>query len=161
MLCYKSTPNRLPAYDDLNSEPDEKLASIDYSMVGRLTLNEREQIASTMLAIHNRDRPMVVKKYKDAGYSSGWRLGGEHSDEIIYRIASLQMDRIDLSPVTVDGQKWNMIQVLSKSAERSVPDWVEQMKRIGGLLIGVASQSWRPISLSREWHSMAKECMNG
>ena len=42
----------------------------------------------------------------------------------------------------------------------SVPDWVEQSRRLGGLLIGVASQSGRPISLAQEWAPIAAELLN-
>ena len=54
---------------------------------------------------------------------------------------------------------WPVLKLLSKSMEFEVPNWIQQMKRIGGLLIGVASQAGRPISLSKEWYPIAKQCM--
>lgn len=43
--------------------------------------------------------------------------------------------------------------------EHSVPDWVEQARRLGGLLIGVGSQAGRPISLAAEWRPIAEEVL--
>jgi aarF domain-containing kinase len=140
--------------------PDGRLGLIDYGMVGRLTHHEREQIASTMLAIQDGDKEVVVRNYLDSGYRAGWITGGDHSEDVIYRFVTLQLDRIDLSPVNVNGEQWSIIKLLSKSIERgATTGWIDQMKRIGGLLIGVASQAGRPISLSREWYSIATKVM--
>ena len=40
-----------------------------------------------------------------------------------------------------------------------MPDWVEQARRLGGLLIGVGSQAGRPISLAHEWAPIAEEVL--
>ena len=48
---------------------------------------------------------------------------------------------------------------LHLQVELCVPDWVEQGRRLGGLLIGVGSQAGRPISLAREWAPIAEEVL--
>lgn len=40
-----------------------------------------------------------------------------------------------------------------------MPDWIEQSRRLGGLLIGVASQAGRPISLAKEWEPIARHLL--
>ena len=51
------------------------------------------------------------------------------------------------------------MQMLQSTLEHSVPDWVEQARRLGGLLIGVSSQAGRPISLAAEWRPIAEEVL--
>jgi hypothetical protein len=158
--------HNLPIVRTLNPDPgnviimsDGRVALIDYGMVGRLTKEQRELIASTVLAFAEKDKKTVVRNYLDSGYRAGWIHGGNHSDDIIYRFASFHLDRIDLSPVTVDGVDMDILKLLGKSIERATPDWIQQMRRIGGLLIGVSSQAGRPISLSQEWRSIARQSM--
>ena len=43
--------------------------------------------------------------------------------------------------------------------EHAVPDWVEQGRRLGGLLIGVGSRASRLISLAHEWLPIAEELL--
>ena len=50
-----------------------------------------------------------------------------------------------------------LMTLLQTTIEHSVPDWVEQARRLGGLLIGVSSQAGRPISLAHEWKPIAEE----
>ena len=56
-------------------------------------------------------------------------------------------------------QTMPVIKVLQSTIEQSVPDWVEQGRRLGGLLIGVGSQTARPISLASEWAPIAREAL--
>ena len=139
---------------------DGRLALLDYGMVGRLSTEQRKLVASTVLAFQSgakKKKEAVARIYYDSGYRAGWINGDDHSPEIIYRFASFHLDRMDLSPVVLgNGERWNILKLLGKSVERSTPDWIEQMKRIGGLLIGVSSQAGRLISLSREWQLLAK-----
>ena len=51
--------------------------------------------------------------------------------------------------------------LLQQTIEHSVPDWVEQARRLGGLLIGVGSQAGRPLSLAAEWAPIAEEVLEG
>jgi aarF domain-containing kinase len=53
-----------------------------------------------------------------------------------------------------------IIKLLQSTVELSVPDWVEQARRLGGLLIGVSSQTARPISLAREWSPIAERVLS-
>ena len=145
--------------------PDGRIGLIDYGMVGRLNEDEQELIASTVLAFTTGDDDTVIRNYLDTGYRIGWSSTSEefegdhtnHPDNIIHRCARFHLDRIDLSPVTMNDRTIPVFQLLQKSIERAVPDWIEQMKRIGGLLMGVASQAGRPISLSKEWTPIARQ----
>jgi len=40
-----------------------------------------------------------------------------------------------------------------------VPEWVEQSRRLGGLLIGVSTSCGRPISLAKEWEPIARRLL--
>ena len=51
------------------------------------------------------------------------------------------------------------LQVLRQTLEHSVPDWIEQARRLGGLLIGVGSQAGRPLSLAHEWRPICEEVL--
>ena len=53
-----------------------------------------------------------------------------------------------------------IIKLLQSTVELSVPDWVEQARRLGGLLIGVGSQTARPISLAKEWSPIAERVLS-
>ena len=52
-----------------------------------------------------------------------------------------------------------VLSMFQSTIEHSVPDWVEQARRLGGLLIGVGSQTARPISLAQEWSSIAEQAL--
>ena len=52
-----------------------------------------------------------------------------------------------------------VMRLLHSTIEHSVPDWIEQARRLGGLLIGVGSQAGRPISLAHEWAPIAQEVL--
>ncbi|CAB9512182.1 ABC1 family protein MCP2 [Seminavis robusta] len=53
----------------------------------------------------------------------------------------------------------NVLTVLETTIEQSVPDWVEQGRRLAGLLCGVSLQAGRPLSLAKEWHAIAEDVM--
>ena len=40
-----------------------------------------------------------------------------------------------------------------------MPEWVEQSRRLGGLLIGVSTSCGRPISLAKEWEPIARRLL--
>ena len=52
-----------------------------------------------------------------------------------------------------------VLQLFQSTIELAVPDWIEQARRLGGLLIGVGSQAARPISLAAEWAPIAEEVL--
>ena len=110
-------------------------------------------------------RCQVARLYWSNGYRACWHSGTPHSLEAVYRFATFHLNKIDLSPVpvpvTIDGkgevmQNIPVMTLLKSTIELSVPDWVEQGRRLGGLLIGVASQTARPLSLAQEWAPIAK-----
>ena len=161
---------------------DGRLGLIDYGMVGRLSQAERATLAKVVLALGKGDlgKREVYDLYRSDGYRAGWhsgkRMGQPHGVSAVHRFATFHLDRIDLSPVQVDDlpgsgqaapsgatqqatQTMPVIKVLQSTIEQSVPDWVEQGRRLGGLLIGVGSQTARPISLASEWAPIAREAL--
>lgn len=144
--------------------PDGRLGLIDYGMVGRLSAAERAAVARVVRGLHARDAAAVVREYSDAGYRACWHSGEPHGAEVIYRLATFHLDRIDLSPVAVSGARGGrlpVLRLLQSTIELAVPDWIEQARRLGGLLIGVGSQTGRPLSLAAEWASIAEEVLEG
>jgi hypothetical protein len=53
----------------------------------------------------------------------------------------------------------SIMRVLHGTVETSVPDWVEQSRRLGGLLIGVSNQAGRPMSLANAWAPLARQLL--
>ena len=53
----------------------------------------------------------------------------------------------------------SIMRVLHNTVETSVPDWVEQSRRLGGLLIGVSNQAGRPMSLANAWAPLARQLL--
>ena len=144
--------------------PDGRLGLIDYGMVGRLSAAERAAVARVVRGLHARDAAAVVREYRDAGYRACWHSGEPHGAEVIYRLATFHLDRIDLSPVAVSGARGGtlpVLRLLQSTIEHAVPDWIEQARRLGGLLIGVGSQAGRPLSLAAEWAPIAEEVLEG
>lgn len=103
----------------------------------------------------------MVGEYDRAGYRACWHSGERHDDEVVLRLATFHLDRINLAPVRArpNGEPMGVMTVLRSTIEHSVPDWIEQARRLGGLLIGVGSQAGRPISLSQEWAPIAREVL--
>ena len=144
--------------------PDGRLGLIDYGMVGRLSTAERTAVARVVRGLHARDAAAVVREYNDAGYRACWHSGEPHGAAVTYRLATFHLDRIDLSPVVVSvarGGTMPVLRLLQSTIEHAVPDWIEQARRLGGLLIGVGSQAGRPLSLAAEWAPIAEEVLKG
>jgi len=141
--------------------PDGRVGLLDYGMVGRLEPEEREAIAKTVVALSSSDKAGAARTYREAGYRATWKGGNAHDDDnLLHRFATFHLDKIDLSKVTLDsGEKVDIMDVFRTAREVSVPSWVEQGRRLGGLLQGVSAQSARPISLSREWQPIAREAL--
>jgi aarF domain-containing kinase len=141
-------------------QADGTLGLIDYGMVGRLSLEDRLQVAQVVVALAERDVAGVARLYAEAGYDATTYTQKPHNAAIVHRIATFHLDRIDLSRVdTGEGGLQPIIAVLQNTLEHQVPDWVEQSRRLGGLLIGVANQSGRPISLAKEWAPTARQLL--
>jgi hypothetical protein len=58
-----------------------------------------------------------------------------------------------------NGDKMEIMDLFRTTRERVVPSWVEEGRRLGGLLMGVSVQAARPISLSKEWMPIAKQAL--
>jgi hypothetical protein len=69
---------------------------------------------------------------------------------VLHRFATFHFDRFDLSPVKNNGTMIDMMEILKSTQETSIPMWVEEGRRLNGLLLGVAFQAQRPVSLARE-----------
>lgn len=142
-----------------------QLGLIDYGMCGRLGTEERQAISRVVLGLASGDEAAVVDEYTRAGYRACWMSSGEvHAAATVHRLATFHLDRIDLSPVRAkgpDAPPMPIMTVLHSTIEHAVPDWVEQARRLGGLLIGVGSQAGRPISLAHEWAPIAREVLGG
>ena len=159
---------------------DGRLGLIDYGMVGRLGPEERRKVARVTCALAaggDEGKAAVVKEYIDSGYRACWHSGEPHGPDAIYRFATFHLDRINLAPVRVSrassvdagkavgeaaggtSQMMPVMTLFRSTLEHAVPDWVEQGRRLGGLLIGVGSQAGRPISLAHEWLPIAEELL--
>lgn len=103
----------------------------------------------------------MVGEYQRAGYRACWHSGEPHRSETVHRLATFHLDRIDLAPLAAraDAPAMPVMTVLRSTVEHAVPDWIEQARRLGGLLIGVGSQAGRPISLAHEWTPIAREVL--
>lgn len=146
---------------------DGRLGLIDYGMVGRLKPAERVAIAKVVVALAEGGeaaKQEVAEIYWAAGYQACWHSGEPHGVDAVHRFATFHLDRIDLSPVRVsathaEGKTMPIVDLLQSTIEHCVPDWVEQARRLGGLLIGVGSQTARPISLAHEWLPIAQRVL--
>lgn len=140
--------------------PDGRLGLLDYGMVGRLSTDDRETIAKTVVALARKDKKETARIYRDAGYRATWKKGDVIDDNAIHRFATFHLDKVDLSPITLqDGEKMEIMELFRTLRERAVPSWVEEGRRLGGLLIGVSVQAMRPISLSKDWEPIAKQAL--
>jgi hypothetical protein len=141
--------------------PDGRLGLLDYGMVGRVSDDERMSIARTVVALSRNNRTETARIYQESGYRSSWTDGEITDENVIHRFATFHLDKVDLSPLyMVNGkEKINILTILKSTKERSVPDWINQARRLSGLLIGVSSQAARPVSLATEWKSIASEAI--
>lgn len=144
--------------------PDGRLGLLDYGMVGRLDEEDRMNIAKTVVALSRKDKEEVARIYTDAGYRASWKEGNVTDANIIHRFASFHFDRIDLSNIQLKSESENgkaksvgVMDILRTTRERSIPFWIEDGRRLGGLLMGTASQAARPISLANEWRQIATQ----
>jgi len=147
--------------------PDGRLGLLDYGMVGRLVDADRKTIANLIIALSKKDRNKVVQIYKEGGYKAILmkKLGSSEivDDNLLHRFATWHFDRLDLSPVTLANTKEKKdIMVIMRSGVREevIPDWIEQGRRLTGLLMGVSAQAARPISISKQWKHIAEEVIS-
>jgi len=131
-----------------------------------MSLADRLTVAKVVVALSEGNVEEVARLYKDAGFRATTHSGVEWPPAVVHRIATFHLDRLDLSSVNVaqpqpaqPREMRKIMKVLTNTIETSVPDWVEQSRRLGGLLIGVASQAGRPISLAKEWEPIARKLL--
>mmetsp|Transcript_10745 Transcript_10745/g.30207 ORF Transcript_10745/g.30207 Transcript_10745/m.30207 type:complete len:679 (-) Transcript_10745:62-2098(-) len=140
---------------------DGRLALLDYGMVGKLSQSDRQAVAETIVALSKRDKAETARVYRENGYRAAFRDGTREADDAtLHRFASFHLDRIDLSPLTLDsGETVDTLELLRSTREKAVPKFVEEGRRLGGLLMGVSAQAARPISLSKEWLPIAERVL--
>ena len=140
---------------------DGRLGLLDYGMVGKLSSSERQAVAKTIVALSKRDKAETARIYRENGYKAAFRDGKREADDaILHRFATFHLDRIDLSPLTLDsGETVDTLELLRSTREKGVPKFVEEGRRLGGLLMGVSAQAARPISLSKEWRPIAERVL--
>jgi aarF domain-containing kinase len=120
---------------------DGRLGLLDYGMVGRLNEEDRMQVAKTIMALSRQDASAVAQIYTNAGYRATNKDGDINDHGVLHRFATFHFDRVDLSPISVkhsDGvmRKMDLFKVMESSRERALPFWIENGRRLGGLLIG-------------------------
>lgn len=140
--------------------PDNRLGLLDYGMVSRVSNDERKLIASTVVALAERNKTEVARIYTASGYRAAWKEGPISDTNILHRFASFHFDRLDLSPViTETNERIDILHMLHSVVEKGLPTWIEKARRMGALMLGTASHAARPMSLSHEWGSMAKQVL--
>jgi len=140
--------------------PDGRLGLLDYGMVGKLSPKDRRTVAETITALNRQDKATTARIYRDNGYKATLSSNLELDDNILHRLATFHFDKIDLSKLILDnGDTVDVIEILRGTRERAVPSWVEEGRRLGGLLQGVCVQAARPISLAKEWSLIAKNVL--
>ncbi|KAL3790967.1 hypothetical protein HJC23_004949 [Cyclotella cryptica] len=140
--------------------PDGRLGLLDYGMVGKLSKKDRQTVAELILALNRNDKATAARIYRENGYKATLSDGMQVDDSILHRLATFHLDKIDLSKLTLDnGDTVDVLELLRGTRERAVPSWVEEGRRLGGLLQGVCVQAARPISLAKEWSSIAKDAL--
>mmetsp|Transcript_8318 Transcript_8318/g.13704 ORF Transcript_8318/g.13704 Transcript_8318/m.13704 type:complete len:592 (+) Transcript_8318:197-1972(+) len=160
-MLLSGTYNADPHPGNILLLPDGRLGLLDYGMVGKLSEKDRETVAETIVALGDNDKVATAKLYRENGYKATLQNGkGEVDDAVLHRFASFHFDKIDLSPLTLDnGEKMDIMDVFRSNREKTVPTWVEEGRRLGGLLVGVSAQAARPISLAKEWRPIAKQAL--
>lgn len=159
-MILSGTYNADPHPGNILLLPDGRLGLLDYGMVGKLSQKDRETVAETIVALSDNDKAATVKLYRENGYKAVLQNGKDVDDAVLHRFASFHFDKIDLSPLTLDnGEKMDIMEVFRSNREKTVPTWVEEGRRLGGLLVGVSAQAARPISLAKEWRPIAKQAL--
>ncbi|KAL7431738.1 hypothetical protein ACHAXM_005986 [Skeletonema potamos] len=159
-MILSGTYNADPHPGNILLLPDGRLGLLDYGMVGKLSQKDRETVAETIVALSDNDKAATAKLYRENGYKAVLQNGKDVDDAVLHRFASFHFDKIDLSPLTLDnGEKMDIMEVFRSNREKTVPTWVEEGRRLGGLLVGVSAQAARPISLAKEWRPIAKQAL--
>lgn len=118
------------------------------------------------------DDPELVRRFATFHFDkfdlSPVSLGQNH-----HRIIKKKKDKVLLKTIGGDGsatqpplqstvgkrRSLKMLEILETVQEWSVPDWIEQGRRLTGLLAGVSLQAGRPMSMAKEWSAIAEEVL--
>lgn len=159
---------------------DGRLGLLDYGMVGRFSIEQRKRIASVVSALAENKPKEVARLYLESGYHITLQGKLVTDANILFRLASTYLDKIDLSPVLLsedDDQDLSgnhetsyseslmkprqigMLNLLESIDVVYVPEWTAQVRRVGRLMMGVSAQAARPISLAKEWQPIAKRVL--
>jgi predicted unusual protein kinase regulating ubiquinone biosynthesis (AarF/ABC1/UbiB family) len=128
-------------------EDGRTLGLLNYGMVGRVSSRDRETISRTVLALACHNKTATAHQYRPSGYevsSSVYAVNVTQSDAVLHRFATFHLDKIDLSPIYVDGSTptVGMLELLRSLREATVPVWVVEARRLGDvLLMGVSVQA--------------------
>lgn len=159
-LLLSGTYNADPHPGNVLILPDGRLGLLDYGMVGRMSLRDRETVAETIVALSDHDKTTTARIYRENGYKATFRDKEHVDDATLHRFATFHLDRIDLSMLTLDdGEVIDTMELFRSAREKAVPSFVEEGRRLGGLLMGVHAQAARPISLAKEWRSIAQQTL--
>jgi predicted unusual protein kinase regulating ubiquinone biosynthesis (AarF/ABC1/UbiB family) len=159
-MLLSGTYNADPHPGNVLILPDGRLGLLDYGMVGRLSSRDRETVAETIMALSDNDKTATAKIYRENGYKASFRDDGHVDDATLHRFATFHLDRIDLSPLTLDnGEVIDTLELFRNTREKVVPGFIEEGRRLGGLLMGVNAQAARPISLAKEWRPIAQQAL--
>lgn len=136
---------------------DGRLGLLDYGMVNRIAYEDRLKVAELTLALRRNDLKKAAEIYVESGYSAKWS-GGEIIDpNIIARYAGFHLDKFNLSPILLEnGKRQDVMDLLRSTIEYRLPEWIENARRLGSIIIGVSAQAARPMSLSKEWEPIAR-----
>lgn len=160
-LLLSGTYNADPHPGNILILPDGRLGLLDYGMVGRISIQDREIVAKTIVALSDNDKKATAKIYRENGYKVSFRDKEHVDDATLHRFASFHLDRFDLSPLTLDnGEVIDSLELFRNTKEKVVPSFVEEGRRLGGLLMGVNVQAARPISLAKEWRPIAQNFLS-
>lgn len=147
---------------------DGRVGLLDYGMVGRLTDEQRLRVAGTVYNLAHNNPQEIAKLYLEDGYHITYDGNKVEDPQVLYRISSTHFNKLDLTPVTVsdgsafkhDGSgKVGLIELFEKMDVIYIPDWIIQARRVGRLMMGVAAQAARPVSLAKEWEPVAKRAL--
>eukprot|EP00560_Eucampia_antarctica_P005577 CAMPEP_0197842262 /NCGR_PEP_ID=MMETSP1437-20131217/46641_1 /TAXON_ID=49252 ORGANISM="Eucampia antarctica, Strain CCMP1452" /NCGR_SAMPLE_ID=MMETSP1437 /ASSEMBLY_ACC=CAM_ASM_001096 /LENGTH=675 /DNA_ID=CAMNT_0043452119 /DNA_START=40 /DNA_END=2067 /DNA_ORIENTATION=+ len=143
--------------------PDGRLGLLDYGMVGRFSEEQRKIVASVITALARKDKKETARWYIAQGYEVTVRHEKKllsNDINVIHRFATFHFDKVDFSKITLEtGEKVDVLKLLRTAQERFVPVWAVQGQRLGGLLMGIAVQTARPISLAKEWEQIASQTL--
>ena len=121
-------------------------------MVGRVSSDDRIALARTVLALSQGNKSATAEAYRD------YKLSWKGRDVTLHGLATMHLDTFDLSPIKLEsGDTYELRDVFESLRERKIPSWIEEGRRLGGLLIGVSAQAGRSISLSKQWAPIAKQ----